>query len=567
MEFIQKKSMDRAVEYFLPKAFEMELSLIWDRYEGQLPECGFCETGLSCRDCLQGPCISHPFRNSNKLGVCGKDKDTLAIQSLLRLVLKGSMVYLDRLSELAKEMESKQWRPKNKTRTDQNLKEVQSFFYDGSLIKKEFPRNFIRQWEELRIFPEGMVRDLFRASQKLEGGLTEIEDLLLWTFRSAMLALLSQRLYGNLKKSIFGEWGPAKVKVNLGVLDSSRPNLLLYGYLSPLLKQKIAQEAQKEAIQVLGVCTDPLIPPFTLPVVTTYGSQEIPLMTGAVDLIVAADQGVYPSLKEVAKEYEVPIFYLNGLKRNNGLRHLAKEIIDQTKKSYEFRKRLPRDIPQIKESAMMRFSKEEIDPKRILKALDGGEIRGVALLCGSGNVKFSQDHEMTTFAREFLKNDILCISTGESSMALAKYGFLNPDSKGDFCGQGLMSLLKGLGEQVPSVIDFEEAELIDFILEMVRIGKKGHSMVACYPEANHSSEVVEALRMAALGINTYFWPALPITGSQRAMEEISKFCKEKFGSNLYIPLEKKMEARAKAAMVFKALTGQEGYGISGQPWR
>lgn len=81
MEFIQKKTVDPAVEYFLLKAAESEIPLAWDRYEGQLPECGFCETGLSCRDCLQGPCISHPFRDSNKAGVCGKDKDLLAVQS------------------------------------------------------------------------------------------------------------------------------------------------------------------------------------------------------------------------------------------------------------------------------------------------------------------------------------------------------------------------------------------------------------------------------------------------------------------------------------------------------
>ena len=54
MEFIQKKTADRAVEHFLAKAAEEEISLVWDRFEGQLPECGFCEAGLSCRDCLQG---------------------------------------------------------------------------------------------------------------------------------------------------------------------------------------------------------------------------------------------------------------------------------------------------------------------------------------------------------------------------------------------------------------------------------------------------------------------------------------------------------------------------------
>ena len=63
MEFIQKKTADHAVEHFLPKAADKGTKLAWDRFEGQLPECGFCESGLSCRDCLQGPCISHPFRD------------------------------------------------------------------------------------------------------------------------------------------------------------------------------------------------------------------------------------------------------------------------------------------------------------------------------------------------------------------------------------------------------------------------------------------------------------------------------------------------------------------------
>ena len=105
MEFIQKKTADQAVEHFLLKAAEEGISLAWDRFETQLPECGFCEAGLSCRDCLQGPCISHPFRDSNKAGVCGKDKDLLAAQSLLRLAVKGSMAILDQVHDFVEGVE------------------------------------------------------------------------------------------------------------------------------------------------------------------------------------------------------------------------------------------------------------------------------------------------------------------------------------------------------------------------------------------------------------------------------------------------------------------------------
>lgn len=571
MEFIQKKTADSSVERFLTKAAESEISLAWDRYEGQLPECGFCETGLSCRDCLQGPCISHPFRDSNKLGVCGKDKDILAIQSLLRLVLKGTMVYLDQLSDLAKGVESGEVKPKNKGKTDQILKEVQSLLRDGGVqIKKKCPKSFIRCWEETGIIPEGVARDLFKASQKLEGGMTDVEETLLWAFKSSLLGWMAYWLQGNLKRSVFGEYTPAKVEVNLGVLKKEIPNLLLYGYFSPILKRKIAEEAKKKGVHVTGVCTDPLIPPFSFPQVTNYGSQEIPLMTGAVDLIVAGDQYVNPSLMTVAREFEVPIVPAEVLKKEKDLGRFAREIVEKAKKSFDFRRNIPRDIPEAKEYAMMSFSRGNVDAKKVVAALNKGQLKGIAILSGSNNVKYTQDQEMLTMAQEFLKNDILCISKGGASIALAKYGLLNPIRRERNCGKGLSDVLSSLGKEIPSILDFGDENVVDFLFDLAKAGKKelmDYPVVACFPEANRSSEVVEAMWTVAMGISTYFWPSLPVTGSLRAMEALTNFCKEKFGSKLNVVTEKKIDARAKANLVLKSLRGEEGFGMSGKPWK
>jgi len=571
MEFIQKKTADASVEHFLPKAAENEISLVWDRYEGQLPECGFCETGLSCRDCLQGPCISHPFRDSNKTGICGKEKDGLAIQSLLRLVLKGTMTYLDRISDLA--IEFKEIKPKNKTKTDQLLREVQSLLQGGGTgLRKELPRPLIHRWEEMGISPEGITRDLFKASQKLEGGMTDVEETLLWSFKSSLLGCMAHWLYGRLKRSAFGEPVPTKIGINLGVLRKESPNLLLCGHFSPVLKRKIAEAAEKHGVCVSVVCSDPLLPPFFFPVATNYGSQEIPCMTGAVDLIVAGDQWVNPSLIRVAKEFEVSILSTEGLKREKDSGRFARQIVEQTKKSFDFRRHIPRDIPEGTEVAMMGFSTESIPPKKILGAIQNGPIRGLALFCGSNNVKYTQDREITILAQEFLKNDILCIAKGEASVALAKYGFLNPSLRGNYCGKGLLDFLSSLGEETPSVLDMgggEDGAVIDLFVEMIKIGKKDLytlPIVACYPEANRSSEVTEAMWTVAMGVPTYFWPALPVTGSPKAMEGLSRFCEEKFGAKLHITTEKKMEARAKANLIREAIMGKEGYGFSGKLW-
>ncbi len=571
MEFIQKKTADSTVEPFLSRAAESELSLVWDRFEGQLPECGFCETGLSCRDCLQGPCISHPFRDSNKLGVCGKDKDILAIQSLLRLVLKGTMVYLDQLNDLAKGVESGEVKPKNKEKTGQLLKEVQSLLRDGGIrIRKELPKSLMRCWEETGIVPEGVARDLFKASQKLEGGVTDVEETLLWTFKASLLGWMAYRLQGSLKRSVFGEYPPTMVEVNLGVLRKEIPNLLLYGYFSPVLKRKIAEEAKKKGVQVTGVCTDPFIPPFSFSQVTNYGSQEIPLMTGAVDLIVVGNQSVNPSLTTIAREWEVPIVPAEGLKKEKDLGSLARELVEKAKKSFGFRRNIPREIPGVKEYAMMSFSRDNVEARKMVGALNKGQIKGIVILSGSNNVKYTQDQEILTMAQEFLKNDILCISRGEASVTLAKYGLLNPVRRERNCGKGLSDVLSSFGKEIPSILDFGDASAIDLLVDMAQAGKKelkDYPIVACLPEANRSSEVVEAMWTVAMGISTFFWPSLPVTGSSRAMGALSNFCKEKFGSKLNVFTEKKIDARAKANLVLKSLRGEEGFGMGGKPWK
>src|SRR4030066_1782197 len=116
---------------------------------------------------------------------------------------------------------------------------------------------------------------------------------------------MAQKLQGSLKKAVFGNTSPAKMEVNLGILKKETPNLLLYGSLSPVLKQMIAEAAEKKKVHVAGVCTDPHLPPYHFSPVTNYVSQEIPLMSGAVDLIVAGDQCVNPSIQQAAKDWKV----------------------------------------------------------------------------------------------------------------------------------------------------------------------------------------------------------------------------------------------------------------------
>ena len=563
MEFIQKKTADHAVEHFLLKAVDQEISLPWDRYEGQLPECGFCEAGLSCRDCLQGPCISHPFRDQNKVGVCGKDKDILAVQSLLRLVLKGTMANLDQVNDFMDAIASGQVDPKDKDQTGRIVKEILALLHNGDAESiKALPKSLLDCWTACGVLPEGIARDVLKASQKLEGGVAGVEETLCWAIKSALIGCMAKALEGKLKDSVFGSTAPTPVEVNLGVLQKDQPNILLYGPISPVLKIKIAEKATEKNINVLGVCTDPLLPPYTFAALSNYGSQEIPLMTGAVDLVVAADQYVNPSLAGVAKDWTVKVVSVNGLKKKADLDSFAQEIVKTAEEAFDIRRDVARDIPTHKETAMMGFSSETLDAKKIVDALNNAMIRGIAVFAGSNNVKYTQDGEYVAMVEAFLENDILCISDGEASIGLAKYGFLNPE-KDQACGEGLKGLLSALGDKIPAVIDWNA---VDFLMALAGAeGKplKDYPIAAYFAEANRSAEVAKALAMVAMGVSTYFWPCLPVTGSPKTMKALETFCNDTFGAKLNV-VTAKIDAPAKAKLFLKEIAAPPS--VSGKEW-
>ena len=564
MEFIQRKTADRAVNHFLLKAADQEITVAWDRFEGQLPECGFCESGLSCRDCLQGPCISHPFKDQSKLGVCGKDKDILAAQSLLRLVLKGTMSYLDQLNDFASGVQAGNVKPADKAQAEQILKSIVNLMHTGdSEVVNEFPAALVQAWETEGIIPRGIANDVFKASQRLEGGISDMEETLLWSFKTALLGCMADRLQNKLKAAVFGPTTASELEVNLGILKKDVPAILFYGPVSPLLKQKVAKAAEDKNVSVMGVCTDPLLPPYRFFPVTTYVSQEIPLMTGAVDLIVTGSQFVNPSLAEVAKDWKVTVVPTDGLTQNADPDAFAQKIVEQAVQAFEMRQNITRDIPLVKESAVMGYSAADVDIKKIVKALDTGKIKGIAILAGSNNVKYTQDEVLVTVAKQFLANDILCISEGEASVSLAKYRLLDPARRDKDCGAGVNELLAALGENVPSVIDWR---LTDFLLALAAAGDKALSdypICAYFPEANRTAEVTKAMWTVAMGVSTYFWPCLPVTGSPKTQQALEGFCREKFGAALHV-VTQKIDARTKAGLFLKTIEAPES--MSGKSW-
>ena len=98
---LRLKSTDAAVREMIAKAAKMEIETVWDRHEAMQPQCGFGDTGLCCRHCLQGPCRIDPFGNGPTLGICGATADTMVARGLDRAIAAGTAAHSGHARHLA----------------------------------------------------------------------------------------------------------------------------------------------------------------------------------------------------------------------------------------------------------------------------------------------------------------------------------------------------------------------------------------------------------------------------------------------------------------------------------
>ncbi|UCF95163.1 MAG: carbon monoxide dehydrogenase, partial [Desulfobacterales bacterium] len=95
------KSTDPAVRQMIAKAERMGVTTVWDRYGAMLPQCGFGDTGLCCRNCLQGPCRIDPFGEGPSTGICGATADVMVARGLDRAIAAGTAAHSGHARHLA----------------------------------------------------------------------------------------------------------------------------------------------------------------------------------------------------------------------------------------------------------------------------------------------------------------------------------------------------------------------------------------------------------------------------------------------------------------------------------
>lgn len=616
-----KASLDPAVCEMVEKAEQEGVRTVWDRYQAMLPQCGFGETGLCCRHCLMGPCRIDPFGEEPKVGICGATADVMVARGLDRAISAGAAAHSGHARHLVHTLkkavrgEAPDYAVKDQAKLrsvaerlgipfdEENIAEValrvaEAALSDFNEKESEAPVAWVatRVTEKRRnllsergIMPKGIDYEISDVMHRTHMGCdADPVNLLQAGLRCGLADFAGCSMGTDISDILFGTPQPVVSEANLGVLKADAVNVAVHGH-NPVLSEiivEVAQEMKSEAqaagakgVNVVGICCtgNEVLMRHGIPSCTHSLSQEMALITGAVDAVVMDYQCIYPSLATVAECMGTKLITTMETMKIPGAIHIpfkeerakeiAREIVGHAIEAFKRRKGMPVNIPQIKTKVVAGFSVEAIvnalsklnaeDPlKPLIDQIVAGNIRGVALFCGCNNVKVQQDRNFITMARRLLKENVLLIASGCGAGALMRHGFMDPAMVDEVCGEGLKAVLYAIGQangldgplppvlHIGSCVDTSRAVVLATALAN-RLGVDIDQLpvVASAPEAMAEKAVSIGTWAVALGLPTHVGVMMPVVGGPLVTQVLTDKVRDLTGGYFIVELDPELAAQ------------------------
>lgn len=504
------KSVDITAQQMIFKAELDKVETVWDRHAAMQPQCGFGETGLCCRVCWKGPCRIDPLGNGPKVGICGATADVIVARNLLRSFCVGASAHTEHARHIAHTLyelsqnNAPAYSIKDEAKLIDVAKRLKISTEDKEIldIAKEVAEvsmadfgkhhgefawlnavlNPLRKEKlaSLGILPHNLDSVVVNGLSRTHvGSESDPMNLLLAAARLAAADVSVMAMGTELSDVLFGTPMPSLTTANLSVLKKDAVNIALHGH-NPLLCEIVCdvaatmqEEAKKlgakEGINIVGVCCtgNEMMMRHGVPLAANYLSQELTMITGAVEAMVVDTQCIMPAVVETASHYHTQVISTMDDNKIFGATHVsfhpesavegAKQILRLALEAYKRRNPDKVDIPNHVQQAMGGFSYEAITA--VLKKLDnenpikplidqiaGGNIQGVVLFGGCSNTKVVHDFNYVTMSRELIKRNVLVLATGCAAGALAKSGMQTSQATLDYAGDGLKAVLAALGD-------------------------------------------------------------------------------------------------------------------------
>jgi carbon-monoxide dehydrogenase catalytic subunit len=396
----------------------------------------------------------------------------------------------------------------------------------------------------------------------------------------------------DLSDVLFGEPVPLRSKVNLGVLDPEKVNVVVHGH-EPTLSEAIVAasydpevlaEAKKvgaAGIQLSGICctANEILMRHGIPLAGNFLHQELAVATGIADAMVVDIQCIFPGLVEMQKCFHTRMICTSPKAKFEGMEYMkfdeakaldsAREILKGAIANFKNRDPVKINVPDVSNDLVAGFTVEGLSThlggryrpsyRPLNNAIIDGRIRGVAGVIGCNTVKDVHDQAHLAMVRELIRHDVAVVQTGCSAIACAKYGLLQPEAAELWAGYGLKEVCDAVG--IPPVLHMgscvDNSRILMACVEMVREGGLGDDIsmlpvAGAAPEWMSEKAISIGFYVVGSGIYTVLGDPLPIQGSAVVNKILTEDIEDYFGGKF--AFEK--DPIAAAHLMIRAIDGK-----------
>lgn len=594
---------------------DRKIETVYDRVVAQQPQCSFGYNGICCRICIAGPCRVKKEEGPGSRGICGASAYTIVSRNLVRYIAGGAASHSEharhvlhtahalveghapdyeikspaKLLSLAEKLGISTLNRENL----EILKDVVELGYADFGRYQDRPLAFLdsfitegrrKKFQHTNIMPraiDGSVTEII--AQTAMGVDTDPVNIIFGGLKTALADLAGSYIGTTLSDVLFGIPEPIVSEANLGVINPKMVNIAVHGH-NPVLSEMVVaaaramkEDAKKvgaEGINIVGICCtgNELLMREGVYLATSSASQEMAIMTGALDAMVVDIQCIYPSVQTVAECYHTKVVTTEFMMKIPGAQHIAfntatamddaKKLISIAIEAYRHRDPKKISIPTERHKLVAGFSLEaltaifaNICPDRPISVLTdailSGQLKGVALMAGCNNLKRLQDESHIAVLKELVKNDVFVIATGCSAGAYAKFGLMSPLAVDAYAGEGLKSFLKTLEVANPQLstglpLVFHVGACVDnsrgMDLAIAMANELGVDIpkvpfVASAPEAMHEKAVSIGSWAVTMGLPVHVGSLPPVEGSDLVYGITTQIAHDVFGGNFIFEVD------------------------------
>jgi carbon-monoxide dehydrogenase catalytic subunit len=591
------RTVDPAAEVLLEQATAEGIPTVFSRAAAMAP-CPIGEVGKCCKNCHMGPCR---LVKPGQRGVCGATLETVAARNLARAIAAGAAAHSDHGLDMALTLEAvaKGEAPGYEVRDPAKLRsvaEAMGIEADGKPVNdlalevaeramgnfgqmrgeltyvSRAPVRRQQTWRSLGIVPRSVTREIVETLHRTHIGTDQDPEHIL---RHALRTALSDGWGGSmlatdLSDILFGTPSPTVARVNLGVLEEDKVNIVIHGH-EPTLSEMIVAAAQApemieyartkgaQGINLCGICctANEILMRQGVAVAGNFLSQELALLTGVVEAMVVDVQCIMQALGDLSARFHTRLITTSPKADITGATHvefdehrapeIARQIVRMAVDNYA-RRNGHHMIPPVTNKLVPGFSHEYINYMQggtyrasfrpLNEAVISGRIRGAAGVVGCNNPRTAHDELHTYLVRELLKNDVLVVMTGCGAIANAKAGMLLGEAMAH-AGPGLREVCEAIG--IPPVLHMgscvDNSRILTLLAQMATEGGLGDDIadlpvIGFAPEWMSEKALSIGTYFVASGVHTIFGLSSPVGGSDEVTRLINEGWRKQVGAGL-----------------------------------